>query len=147
MSRASPQKYLHVQGNVWRQTRCPYFPILLRKQYLSPPQPPDLTKRTQADHGIIHIAIHVHIRSEIYMNSHFPALPSHLFSIFLDQGIVLDAPSIIFFGKRVVPLNRMETPHSPSKETNIGIREAFCKRLVTSACVTGSPLWNKIPPS
>ena len=50
-----------------------------------------LAKRTQADHGIIHIAIHVHIRSEIYMNSHFPALPSHLFSIFLDQGIVLDS--------------------------------------------------------
>ena len=50
-----------------------------------------LAKRTQADHGLIHIAIHVHIRSEIYMNSHFPALPSHLFSIFLDQGIVLDS--------------------------------------------------------
>ena len=35
---------------------------------------------------------------------------------------------------------RMDNPHSPSSETNIGTRDAFCNRLVTSAWVTGFPL-------
>ena len=56
------------------------------------------------------------------------------------------APNIIFLGKRVVPLKRIDKPHSPSSETNKGTLEASCIRFVNWACTSGLPLWNKTPP-
>ena len=111
-----------------RQDALPFQPTGIRKPFVSH-RLRILAEGAEADHRVVGIAVDIHIGCELIWIPISFALPGDFLAVFGYQAVILNRPQHHVLRETGRTGEAHGSPHSPSSDTSIGTREAFCRAV------------------